>query len=151
MTKLQDARFRKTNFTAYNETVFDADMLKLLMAIDEGKPILQIAKEIQMDPAVFKETFLRLYKLKLIEEVQQKIVYVDGHFVTHLRETLINLTGPLGAILMEETAEKMNLPVSRIPKSMIADFVYQVAKEIPGEKQQTEFKKLMIQEIKNLE
>ena len=150
MTKLQDARFRKTNFTAYNETVFDADMLKLLMAIDEGKPILQIAKEIQMDPAVFKETFLRLYKLKLIEEVQQKIVYVDGHFVTHLRETLINLTGPLGAILMEETAEKMNMQVSKIPKSMAADFVYQVAKEIPGEKQQAEFKKLMIQEIKNM-
>ena len=125
-------------------------MLKLLMAIDEGKPILQIAKEIQMDPAVFKETFLRLYKLKLIEEVQQKIVYVDGHFVTHLRETLINLTGPLGAILMEETAEKMNMQVSKIPKSMAADFVYQVAKEIPGEKQQAEFKKLMIQEIKNM-
>ena len=151
MTKLQDARFRKTNFTAHNETVFDADMLKLLMAIDENKPVLQIAKEIKMDPTVFRESFLRLYKLKLIEEVKQRIIYADELFITHLKETLINLTGPLGEILMEETAEKMNLPVSRIPKSMIADFVYQVAKEIPGEKQQTEFKKLMIQEIKNLE
>jgi hypothetical protein len=125
-------------------------MLKLLMAIDEGKPILQIAKEIDMAPAVFRESFMRLYKLKLIEEVQQKIVYLNEFFITHLKEALINLTGPLGAILVEETAEKMNMQVSRIPRSMVADFVYQVAKEIPGEKQQAEFKKLMIQEIKNM-
>jgi len=151
VTKLQDARFRKTNFTAHDETVFDADMLKLLMAIDEGKPILQIAKEIKMDPTVFRESFLRLYKLKLIEEVKQKIVYADELFVTRLKETLINLTGPLGEMLLGEAAEKMNLQLSRIPKSSVADFVYQVAKEIPGEKQQAEFKKLMIQEIKGME
>ena len=126
-------------------------MLKLLMAIDEGKPILQIAKEIKMDPTVFRESFLRLYKLKLIEEVKQKIVYADELFVTRLKETLINLTGPLGEMLLGEAAEKMNLQLSRIPKSSVADFVYQVAKEIPGEKQQAEFKKLMIQEIKGME
>ena len=151
MTKLQDARFRKTNFTTHDETVFDADMLKLLMAIDEGKPVLQIAKEIKMDPAVFRESFLRLYKLKLIEEVKQKIVYVDELFVARLKETLISLTGPLGGILMEEAAEKMNLQLPRIPKSSVADFVYQVAKEIPGETQQAEFKKLMIHEIMSME
>jgi hypothetical protein len=151
VTKLQDARFRKTNFTAHDETVFDADMLKLLMAIDEGKPILQIAKEIKMDPNVFRESFLRLYKLKLIEEVKQKIVYADELFVTRIKETLISLVGPLGEMLLGEAAEKMNLQVSRIPRSSVADFVYQVAKEIPGEKEQAEFKKLMIQEIKGME
>ena len=113
--------------------------------------VLQIAKEIKMDPAVFRESFLRLYKLKLIEEVKQKIVYVDELFITRLKETLISLTGPLGGILMEEAAEKMNLQLSRIPKSTVADFVYQVAKEIPGETQQAEFKKLMIQEIKSMD
>lgn len=151
MTKLQDARFRKTNFSAHNETVFDPDMLKLLMAIDEGKPVLQIAKEIQMDPAVFRESFLRLFKLKLIEEVKQQIVYADENFHIRLKETLVNLVGPLGEMLMEETAEKMNFQSSRIPKSSAADFVYQVAKEIPGDKEQSEFKRLMIQEIKNME
>ena len=126
-------------------------MLKLLMAIDENKPILQIAKELKMDPAIFRDSFLQLYKLKLIEEVKQKIVCADELFVAHLRETIVNLVGPLGEMLLDEAAEKMNLTVSRIPKSLVADFVYQVAKEIPGEKQQTEFKKLMIQEIKSME
>jgi hypothetical protein len=151
VTKLQDARFRRTNFTSHDETVFDADMLKLLMAIDEGKPVLQIAKEINMEPAVFRESFLKLFKAKLIEEVKQKIVYADEVFLTRLKETLVNLTGPLGGILMEETAEKMNFEASKIPKSSVADFVYQVAKEIPGDKEQAEFKRLMIQEIKNME
>jgi hypothetical protein len=151
VTKLQDARFRKTNFTTQDETVFDPDMLKLLMAIDEGKPVLQIAKEINMDPAVFRESFLKLFKLKLIEEVKQKIVYADESFLNRIREALVDLVGPLGEMLMEETAEKMNFQSTRIPKSSVADFVYQVAKEIPGEKEQAEFKKMMIQEIKNMD
>ncbi len=150
MTKLQNARFRKTNFTSHDETVFDTDMLKLLMAIDENKPILDIAKEIKMDPAVFRESFLRLFKLKLIEEVKPKVVYVEDSFITILRETLINLTGPLGEMLMEETAEKMGFKMPKVPKSTVADFVYQIAQEIPGDKEQAEFKKVMIQEIKNL-
>ncbi len=150
MTKLQNARFRKTNFTSHDETVFDTDMLKLLMAIDEDKPILQIAKEIKMDPIVFRESFLRLFKLKLIEEVKPKVVYVNEFFLENLRETLINLTGPLGEMLLEETAEKMNFQVTKIPKSSAADFVYQIAQEIPGEKEQAEFKRIMIQEIKGL-
>jgi len=150
VTKLQDARFRKTNFSAHNETVFDPDMLKLLMAIDEGKPVLEIAKEIKMDPAVFRESFLRLFKLKLIEEVKQKIVYVDDAFLARLRDTIVNLVGPMGEMLVEGTAETMGFQGSNIPKSSIADFVYQVAKEIPGDKEQAEFKRLMILEIKNM-
>jgi hypothetical protein len=150
VTKLQNARFRKTNFTSHDETVFDTDMLKLLMAIDEEKPILEIAKEIKMDPVVFRESFLRLFKLRLIEEVKPKVVYVGESFLASLRETLINLTGPLGEMLLEETAEKMNFQIPNIPKSSVADFVYQIAQEIPGDKEQAEFKKVMIQEIKNL-
>jgi hypothetical protein len=151
VTKLQDARFRKTNFSTNDETVFDPDMLKLLMAIDEGKPVLQIAKEINMDPAVFRESFLRLFKLKLIEEVKEQVVYADERVLARLRETLVDLVGPLGEMLMEETAGKMNFQAHRIPKANIADFVYQVAEEIPGEKEQAEFKRVMIQEIKNME
>lgn len=150
MTKLQNARFKKTNFSSYDETVFDTDMLKLLMAVDENKPILQIAKEINMDPVVFRESFLKLFKLKLIEEVKPKVIYVDESFVASLREALINLTGPLGEMLMEETAEKMEFSLPKIPKSSAADFVYQVAQEIPGDKEQAEFKRIMIQEIKKL-
>lgn len=125
-------------------------MLKLLLAIDENKSILQIAKEINMDPVVFKESFLKLFKLKLIEEVKPEVDYVEESFLTRLSDALSTLIGPLGEIVMEETAEKMNFKMPKIPKASIADFVYQVALEIPGDKEQVEFKKVMLQEIKNL-
>ncbi len=146
----QTTRFRKCDFTSYDETVFDSNMLKLLLAIDENKSILQIAKEINMDPVVFKESFLKLYKLKLIEEVKPDVAYVEESFLTRLSDALSAHIGPLGEIVLEETAEKMNFKMPKIPKASIADFVYQVALEIPGDKEQVEFKKVMLQEIKNL-
>jgi DNA-binding transcriptional regulator YhcF (GntR family) len=150
VTKLQDARFRKTDFTADKATEFDSDMLTILMAIDENKSIVEIAKETKMNPAVFKEGFLRLYKLKFIEEVKETQVFVDSSFVQSLREVLVGLVGPLGEVLLDEAAEMMDLQISKVPKSRIADLVYEVAKGIPGNKQQEEFKKIMLQKMKNM-
>jgi len=150
VTKLQDARFRKTDFVADDTTVFDADMLTILMAIDETKSILQIAKETKMDPEVFREGFLRLYKLRFIEEIKETVVYVDDSFIQSLQDTLVSLVGPLGEMLLEEAAETMDLQNMKVPKSRVADLVYQVAKAIPGEKQQEEFKKLMLQKMKSM-
>ncbi|MDR3628904.1 MAG: hypothetical protein P4L42_01065 [Desulfocapsaceae bacterium] len=151
MTKLQDARFRKTNFTAKDDTVFDTSMLTILMAIDENKPILQIAKELKMDPAVFREGFLRLYKLKFIEEVKEQLVFADDKFIQDLQDALVSMVGPLGELLLEEAAEMMNFQVSKIPKSRIADFVLQISKGIPGTTEQEEFKKIMLQKIKSMD
>ncbi|MFH0729410.1 MAG: hypothetical protein V2B19_24110 [Pseudomonadota bacterium] len=152
MTKLQDARFRKTTFSSSSNKTFDfdADMLEVLMAIEESKTVLQIVRQTKMDPAVFKKTLMKLFKLKLIEEVKEDIIYATDSFVAHLKEVLVNLVGPLGEMLADETAEKMNFKASRIPQAKVADFIYEVAKEIPGGKQRAEFKRLMIQEIKNM-
>lgn len=152
MAKLRDARFRKTNFASNGEASFnfDADTLKILMAVDESKTVLQLLKETRIDPTDFKDRLLRLLKLKLIEEAKIEISYVNGSFLTNLTDTLVNLVGPLGQMLIEATAEKMNFQASKIPKDNVADFIYEIAKEIPGEKQQAEFKKVMIQEINKI-
>jgi hypothetical protein len=120
------------------------------MAIDEKKPILQVAKEINMDPTLFREALLRLYKLKLIEEVKSEVVYVEKTFLTTLRYSLSALIGPLAEIVMEEIAKEMNFQLTKIPKSRVADFVYLIAKEIPGDKEKVEFKKRMLQEIHSM-
>jgi hypothetical protein len=80
MAKLRNVRFRKTNLAATGQLEFDQDMLTLLMAINEEKTLLQVAKEIKLKPAVFKECFLKIYKLKLVEEVKEEVEYVDGKF-----------------------------------------------------------------------
>ncbi len=126
-------------------------MLKLYLAIDEKKQVLDIFKETKLERSVFKECLLKLYKLKLIEQVAEKVDYVDSAFLSRVREVLISVSGPLGELLLEEAADEMNCELSEIPKSKVADLVYQIANDIPGEKQAAEFKKIMLQEIKNLE
>jgi hypothetical protein len=151
MTKLRDVRFRKTNLAATGQLEFDQDMLTLLMAINEEKTLLQVAKEIKMKPAVFKECFLKIYKLKLVEEVKEKVDYVDGKFLRSVREILVELLGPLGEVLMEDAAEKVNTEMPHIPKNNIAEYVQAIATEIPGDKQRTQFQKFMLEKINSME
>ena len=152
MANLLDMHFRKTNLASTNEITFDSDMLKLLMAIDEDKSIRQIAGEVDLSPSAFKESLMKLVKLKLIEQVQVAPPgsYVGEAFMAQLREVLVSLTGPLGEVLIEETAEQMNLDMSKIPRAQIGDFIYNIANQMPGEKQKNEFSTTMLEEIKLL-
>jgi hypothetical protein len=151
MAKLRNVRFRKTDLAATGQLEFDQDMLTLLMAINEEKTLLQVAKEIKLKPAVFKECFLKIYKLKLVEEVKEEVDYVDGKFLRSVREILVQLLGPLGEVLMEDAAEKINTEMPHIPKNNIAEYVQAIATEIPGDKQRTQFQKFMLEKINSME
>ena len=150
MANLLDMQFRKTNLASNSEITFDSDMLKLLMAIDENKTIRQIAADVEFTPSAFKESLVKLIKLKLIEQVATTapVSYVGEAFLERTREVLVQLAGPLGEVLIEETAEQMNLDVTKIPRSSVGDFIYNIAKQMPGEKQKTEFSSVMMEQIK---
>lgn len=152
MANLLDMHFRKTNLASNNEITFDTDMLKLLMAIDEDKTIRQVAGEVTLTPSAFKESLMKLVKLKLIAQVAAAAVvaYVGEAFMARLQEVLVSLTGPLGEVLIEETAEDMNLDIKKIPRTQVGDFVYNIANQMPGDKQKNEFSTAMLEEIKML-
>ncbi len=152
MANLLDMHFRKTDLASTNEITFDSDMLKLLMAIDETKTVRQIAGALALSPAAFKQSFVKLVKLKLIEQVADAAptTYVSEGFLDKTREVLIGLTGPLGEVLLEETAEQMNLEMNQIPQDRLGDFIYNLANQMPGEKQKNEFSTVMLKEIKLL-
>lgn len=151
MKRLQDVYFRKTNLTLNGDMVFDQNMLSLLMAIDPNKSILDIAKEVKLEASVFKECLVKLYKLKLIEKVEKEVEYVNGQFLSSVRQNLVQLLGPLGEVLMEDAAEQMNLDEDKIPKNLMAEYLMAIANEIPSDKQKREFQKNMLEEIKATE
>lgn len=62
MTKKREFRFRKSNFSAAGEVEIDKDMLILLMAIDESKTPLQIAREAKLPKDALKSCLLKLYQ-----------------------------------------------------------------------------------------
>lgn len=151
MKRLQDVYFRKTNLTPNGDMVFDQKMLTLLLAIDENKSILDVAREVKLEAAVFKDCLVKLYKLKLIEKVDKHVEYVNGQFLSSVRQNLVQLLGPLGEVLMDDAAEQMNVTEDKIPKDLVADYLMAIANEIPSEKQRREFQKNMLDKIKAME
>lgn len=149
MANLTNSRFKKTDRASSQEFTFDSDMLKLLLAIDERKTVRELSIEVGMTQSTFKDTFVKLVKLGLIEQVADEVDVVDESFIENMREALIQLIGPLGAVLVDDTAEDMGWTASSVPVPNLADFVAAVAKEVPGIKQSNEFKKQMLQEMRD--
>lgn len=151
MKRPQDVYFRKTDLASSGSMVFDQNMLTVLLAIDEDKSIIDIARETGLEVAVFKECLVKLYRLKLIEKVDKKIEYVNGLFLSNVRQNLVQLLGPLGEVLMGDAAEQINVEETKIPKNLVAEYLMAIANEIPSEKQRREFQKNMLNEIKAME
>ena len=150
MANLLDSHFRKTNINTANEITFDPDMLKLLMAMDERKTLRQIAAEVNLKPEIFKQSFTKLVRLKLIEEAEDKTAYVEAAFIDRVKATLIELAGPLGEVLIEDAVADLNTTIDRIPKTDVADLIYRITQSIPGEKEQNTFRKVMLDEMKTM-
>ncbi len=87
----------------------------------------------------------------LIEEVKEKVDYVDSQLLDEISEKLVELLGPLGEVLMQDAAETLNIEVPNIPKNDIAEYVKAIANEIPSDKQRVDFQKEMLKKIKNME
>jgi hypothetical protein len=146
--KINNIRFKKTNGELDGEIKFDSNLLNLYLAIDETKTANMLIKETELDLTVFKQCLLKLIKLKLIKPIKvDETEYVNDMFLDRLREVLIELSGPMGEFLIEQTAEEMGFEVTKIPVSEAADFVYQISTVIPSEKQAIKFKKIMLQEL----
>jgi hypothetical protein len=146
--KTNSIRFKKTDCALKGEIKFDSNLLNLYLAIDEKKTMNVLLKETQLDLTIFKQCLLKLNKLKLIKPVKvDETEYVNNTFLDRLREVLIELSGPMGEFLIEQTAKEMDFKISKIPVAEVADFVYQIGLVIPSRKQAFKFKKIMLQEI----
>ena len=150
MADISNLCFQKAAGEISRDVTVDADMLKVLMALDGKKTVREVSVEVDMGVSVFKSTFRKLYKLGLIEKAGEDQACVTASFVEQMRETLVQLIGPLGSVLVDDAAEDMGWAVSRIPVDRVADFVVAVAREIPGDQQSNAFKKKMIEEIRTL-
>ena len=140
--------FRRITITNSNEIRLDADMIRLLIAIDETKELEQIANEVGMDHARLNTTLSKLLELKLVEPVQTDIPCLDNAFIRALKINLSQAVGPMAEILIDDVAADMNLSVSQIPIAQAAEFISTLSLEIPDEDSSVQFKKAMLELIK---
>ena len=139
-----DLYFRKVIRKDSNEISLDADMIRLLIAIDENKSLYQIAEEVDMQAATLKTTLSKLLDQGLIEPVNKDVPYLNHLFLEALRINLSKAIGPMAEILIVDVVEDMHLKASEIPTNQAAELINNLSLEIPEEKNRIEFKKSML-------
>jgi hypothetical protein len=122
----------------------NADMIRLLLVIDDRKSLYQISAEAEMDAATFKRTLGSLLEQGLIEPVQRDTLPLDRTFLHAMRLNLSRVIGPMAEILIDDVMAEMGLDPSRVPVDQAAEIINRLALEIPDEPGQIRFKKSMI-------
>jgi hypothetical protein len=136
--------YRKVIRKDNNEISLDADMIRLLIAIDENKSLYQIAGEVEMEDATLKKNLSKLLKQGLIEPVKKDLPVLDKIFLQALKINLSMTIGPMAAILIEEVVSDMELTAPEIPVHQAAELITALSHEIPDEIKRIEFKKSMM-------
>ena len=113
----------------------NADMIRLLLVIDDRKSLYQISAEAEMDAATLKRALGSLLEQGLIEPVQRDTLPLDRTFLHAMRLNLSRVIGPMA---------EMGLSPSHIPVDQAAEIINRLALEIPDEPGQIRFKKSMI-------
>ena len=139
--------FRKVIRDEMGRVSLEPQMVRLLVTIDESKPIGTTARELGINLASLRETLQKLLRLGLVEQVENTGAVLNGSFVAGLREQMARAVGPMGEVLIEETLDEMRLSISRISAHLGAELIGNLARQIPREEKRIEFQKAMIQKI----
>ena len=140
----QDNYYRKVIRTDHDKISLDADMIRLLIAIDENKSLYQIAEEVEMEASTLNKNLSKLLAQGLIEPVKKDLPVLDKIFLQALKINLSMAIGPMAEILIEEVVSEMELTAPEITLHQAAELIAVLSHEIPDEKKRIEFKKSMM-------
>jgi len=141
-------RYRKVTRLNGKEVSLDADMIRLLIAIDESKELGQVGRELGMPRDTLMTALARLAAVNLIEPIQKDIPRRDGGFLEALKLNLSRAVGPMAQILVEDVLSDMKLSSGPIPQNQAAELIAALALEIPDEEGRMQFKKAMLELMK---
>ncbi len=128
-----------------DQIALDADMMRLLIAIDENKSLSQIAAEVGMQPQTLKQNLGKLIQLGLVEPVRKGLPVLDKIFMQALHINLSKAIGPIADFLIEEITSDLNVSTSGIPVHQAAEMITSLSHEIPDAEKRIEFKKAMME------
>ncbi|NIS18203.1 MAG: helix-turn-helix transcriptional regulator, partial [candidate division Zixibacteria bacterium] len=84
----QQTYYRKVIRKDHDQISLDADMIRLLIAIDENKSLYQIADEVDMRADTLKTNLEKLLQQGLIEPVKKDLPVLDRIFLQALKINL---------------------------------------------------------------
>ena len=143
-----NSRYRKVTRLDGQEVSLNAEMIRLLFAIDETKEVGQIGRELGLAPEILTATLAKLSAVKLIEPVRKVVPCLGNGFLEALKLNLSRTVGPMAQILLEDVLLDMKLSPDAIPKNQAAELIGALSMEIPDEDGRMQFKKAMVEFMK---
>ena len=137
--------FRKMIRKDVQKVSLDADMIRLLLAIDEHKSLYQIAAEVEMDAADLQNH--PPAPARAGPHPNRSTAMRRFWTAPSCRLCGLNLSraiGPMAQIVIEDRLTEMRLDPAGIPLDQAAELVNRIALEIPDEANRILFKKAMI-------
>ena len=146
-SELLDLHFKKNDSTDVGNVSLDADMLKLLLAIDARLPLSEVAKRAGISTASLRGTVAKLFQLKLIRPSKPRAPAIGSGFIAGLKTNMVKAIGPLGEFVVQDTLGEAGYSESDLPVNMAADIILKLSMEIEDLHAQRHFKEDMIKLI----
>ena len=126
----------------------DQKMLTVFMELDGQKNLGAVARKAGMNMSSMREVISKLMELKLIEKVEEKILYLDHDFIEYLSGQFSLAVGPIAQVLIEDEIRDLGFTVSQFPTQRVAELVDRLSREIRRDEKKSDFKRNMINKIR---
>ena len=126
----------------------DQKMLTVFMELDGHKNLAAVARKAGLNMSSMREVISKLLQLKLIEKVQEKILFLDRDFIEYLFGQFSLAVGPIAQVLIEDEIQDLGFTVSQFPTQRVAELVDRLSREIRRDEKKSEFKRNMINKIR---
>lgn len=133
------------------EVTMDGQMMRLLMEVKDGEPIVEAAKRAGLNATQLRESVDKLLAAKLIVPLVQTSASdtLGEGFAQKMNQFLASAVGPMADFLVTKALNEIGVQgkIADVPKAKAAGLVMHLARQIPREEKRVEFQKAMLDMI----
>jgi hypothetical protein len=106
----------------------------LMPKMDGNRTVSEIARELQLPE---QRVILELQSMLAngLIQVTQRISHVPAELVNEIRKVVVQITGPMGAFVLEDVADDLEVDLQAIPTTSLREFLTLIQMQIPSERQ----------------
>lgn len=139
--------YRKSISTPYAGMELDAETARVFDLIDEKTQLSKVAEHARINAAALWKAIAKLTRMGLIEEAGSSAGHMGRPFLEGLQRELTRAVGPIGQILLKNTAARMDITLPNIPVERARELIYKLVDQIPDKKAGAEFQHNMFKII----
>lgn len=142
--------YGRTDVSFDGEVSVSGKMLKLLSLLDGKSNVAEISRKMNISVSDMRTHLSKLLEYGLIEELQENVQLLDYEFFGYTSRQLSKITGPIAQVMVEDAVEEISAGTYKVPVGRASEFIDMLGRQIPDEKQRSEFIRNMIEKLKEI-